>query len=222
LVSIDVLPTLMIEWDRYVEKWFNVSPNSFTDYGFEKMKQEFDRIFDDDLDDDLNEVELSESYMEIRSETIREEVDILLTVPYTSNQRPNKKVGVGKNKRKSRSAYVQGRNHLNTDYYDFSDDDNISGSEIPLSRIEREGRGNSLEDVIVTDENIKIVMRLPINNRRENIKVVAYSDNSIALSYLNSEGIRCRYASIVPYNIDIETARSTYRNGILEITLRRK
>jgi HSP20 family protein len=66
------------------------------------------------------------------------------------------------------------------------------------------------------------VLQLPINNRKENIKVVAYSDKSIAIPHLSSEGKQRRYTSVIPYSIDIETARSTYRNGILEITFNRK
>ncbi len=98
---------------------------------------------------------------------------------------------------------------------------NIAGSEIPLSRVQKEGR-ESFEDVIVTDENIKVVTQLPINNRRENIQVIAYSDNSVSISYLNSEGKRSSRTLVLPYSIDIETAKSTYRNGILEITFNRK
>ena len=62
---------------------------------------------------------------------------------------------------------------------------------------------------------------MPINNRKEDIKVVAYSNNSVTISYLDSEGNNCSSDLVIPYNIDIETARSTYRNGILEITFNR-
>jgi HSP20 family molecular chaperone IbpA len=116
---------------------------------------------------------------------------------------------------------VKRRNHHNSDYYNLADDDNFTDSKVSGSRIKREGR-ESLEDVIVSDENIKVVLQLPINNRKENIKVVAHSDNSIAISHLSSEGKQRRYTSVTPYSIDIETARSTYRNGILEITFNRK
>jgi HSP20 family molecular chaperone IbpA len=66
------------------------------------------------------------------------------------------------------------------------------------------------------------VLQLPINNKRENIQAIAYSDNSITISYLSPEGKRSSRTSALPYGIDIETARSTYRNGILEITFDRK
>jgi hypothetical protein len=50
------------------------------------------------------------------------------------------------------------------------------------------------------------VLQLPINNRKENIKVVAYINKSIAISHLSSEGKQRRYTSVIPYSINIETA----------------
>jgi HSP20 family molecular chaperone IbpA len=66
------------------------------------------------------------------------------------------------------------------------------------------------------------VLQLPINNKKENIQVIAYSDNSVSISYLNFDGKRISCTSALPYSIDVETARSTYKNGILEITFNRK
>jgi HSP20 family protein len=208
------------DWSGYVEKWFNTSSIDFADHeldtmrqelliGFDKLTEEFDKIFNDDL----NEFKFLESYMEVRSETVREEVDVLLYGSYPLNLRPNKNTRVSKIRR-IKPVSVQRRNH--------TDDDDITGSKRKLSRIEKEEGRESLEDVIVTDKNVRVVTQLPINNRRENIRVVAYSDNSVTISHLNSEGKRCRSTSVIPYKIDIETARSTYKNGILEITFNRK
>lgn len=216
----------MNDWDRYLEEWFNASAIASTDYESETMKQEltvvFDKLdeqFDRIFVDDLNEFKFSESYMEVSSETVRE-IDVLLYGSYGLNLRPNESAKVSKNTRNVRPASVQRRNNFYS-HYNLAYDDNIPDSKVPLFRIKREGR-ESLEDVITTDESIKVVLQLPINNRRENIKVVAYSDNSIAISHLSSDGERCRYTTIIPYNIEIDTARSTYRNGILEITFNRK
>jgi len=221
----------MNDWNRYIEEWFNVSSITLADYefdimeeelfgGFDKLTEEFDRIFNDDL----NELEFSEPYMGVRSETIREEDDDVIPYgSYTVNIRPNKNTRVRKIRRNVKPASVQRRNHLNSYYYNPTDDnDNIAVSTVSLPRIKKEGARESLEDIIVTDKNIKVVLQLPINNTRENIKVVAYSDNSITISHLSSEGKRCRRTSVIPYNINIETARSTYKNGILEITFNRK
>ena len=49
---------------------------------------------------------------------------------------------------------------------------------------------NTPEDVIVSGKNIKIVLQLPTNNKKGNIKIVANYDNSITISHLNCDGIR--------------------------------
>ena len=89
------------------------------------------------------------------------------------------------------------------------------------SKAEREGR-ELFEDLIVTDENIKVVLQLPSNNQRENIQIFAYNDNSLSISFLSSKGKRSSRTLALPYGIDLETTRSTYRNRILEITFNRK
>lgn len=196
----------MNDWTRFIEKWFNESQIPFADYEFDIMKQElligFDELtedFDRVFNDDPNELEFSESCTRVRGENVRKEL-ILLHSSYPSNPRPNKNTRKNKTRKSAKPAPVQRRN---------------------LFRVEKEGR-ESFEDVIVSDEIIKVVLQLPINNKRENIQVIAYSDNSITISYLSSEGKRSSRTSALPYGIDIETARSTYRNGILEITFDRK
>jgi HSP20 family molecular chaperone IbpA len=194
----------MNDWTKFIEKWFNESQIAFSDYEFDIMKQElllgFDELtedFDRVFNDDLNEMELSGSYIRMRRENVRKEL-VLLHGSCPLNVRPKKKKN--KTRKSVKPAPVQ------------------RGT---LSRVQKERR-ESFEDVIVSDENIKVVLQLPINNKRENIQVTAYSDNSITISYLNSEGKRSRRTSALPYGIDIETARSTYRNGILEIAFKRK
>ena len=199
-------PTLMNDRTRFIEKLFNESQILFADYKFDIMKQElltgFDELtedFDRVFNDDLNELEFSESCIRVRGENVRKEL-ILLHSSYPSNPRPNKNTRKNKSRISAKPAPVQRSN---------------------LFRVEKEGR-ESFEDVIVSDEIIKVVLQLPINNKRENIQVIAYSDNSITISYLSPEGKRSSRTSALPYGIDIETASSTYRNGILEITFDRK
>lgn len=215
----------MNDWTRFIEKWFNESQIAFVDYefdrqelllGFNELTEDFDRVFNDDP----NELEFSESHMRVRSKNVIKEL-ILVHSSYPLDLRLNKNTRKNKTRKSVKPASVQRRNRLNSYRYNLTDDSNIAGSEIPLSRAEKEGR-EYFEDVIVTDENIKAVTQLPINNRRENIQVIAYSDNSISISYLNSEGKRSSRTLVLPYSIDIETAKSTYRNGILEITFNRK
>ena len=189
---------------RFIEKWFNESQIAFTDYGFNIMKQELSVGFDElteDFDRVLNdELEFSESYVRSRSENITEEV-ILLHSSYALN--PSNK----NTRNKTRPVSVRRHNRLN--------------SKIPSSTAEREGR-ELFEDLIVTDENIRVVLQLPSNNQRENIQIIANNDNSVSISFLSSKGMRSSRTIALPYGIDLETARSTYRNRILEITFNRK
>lgn len=216
----------MNDWTRFIESWFDELQIAFVDYEFDVMKQElllgfneltedFDRVFNDDQ----NELEFSESHMRVRSNVIKEL--ILVHNSHPLDLRSNKNTRKTKTRKSGKPAPVQRRNRLNSYRYNLTDDSNIAGSKIPLSRVEQEGR-ESFEDIIVTDMNIKVVTQLPINNRRENIQVIAYSDNSVSISYLNSEGKRSSRNLAIPYCIDIENAKSTYRNGILEITFNRK
>jgi HSP20 family molecular chaperone IbpA len=202
-------PTLMNDWARLIEKWFIESQIPYADYesdimkqelliGFDELTEDFDRVFNDDPNDP-NELEFSESRTRVRGENVSKEF-ILLHSSYPSNLRPNKNTRKNKSRKSAKPAPVQRRS---------------------LSRVETEGR-ESFDDVLVSNENIKVVLQLPINNKRENIQVIAYIDNSITFSYLSSEGKRISHTSALPYGIDIETARSTYRNGILEIIFDRK
>jgi HSP20 family protein len=183
--------------------------------GFDKLTREFDRIFNANL----NESEFSESYVGVKSETLREEIDAIPYSSYPVNLRPNNNTKARKARRNIKPVPVQRHNHLNSHYYNLIDDDN--NITVPLPRIKKE-ESDSLEDIIATDKNIKVVSQLPVNNRREDVKVVAYNDNSVTISYLSSGRKRHYRSLVIPYNIDIETAKSTYKNGILEITFNRK
>jgi hypothetical protein len=217
----------MNDWDIYIEEWISRSSMAFAVYEFDLMKEEsfigFDKItedFDRIFNDELNDLEFSGSYMGVSSNNVEDDVDIIMYASYPSNIKLNENAQKRKTKRNAKHASVKRRKHLNSYTYNLTDGDNITGSTVPLPLIENEG-GQYLEDVIVTDKSIKVVSQMPINNRKEDIKVVAYSNNSVTISYLDSEGNNCSSTLVIPYNIDIETARSTYRNGILEITFSR-
>jgi HSP20 family molecular chaperone IbpA len=216
----------MNDWDICIEEWISSSSMAFAQYEFDLIKQEpsigFDKItedFDRIFNDELNDLEFSESYMGVSSDNVKEEVDIIMYAYYPSNIKLNKNTQKRRTKRNAKPASVKSRKHLNSYSYNLTDGDNITGSTVPLPVTENERE--YLEDVIVTDKSIKVVSQMPITNRKEDIKVVAYSNNSLTISYLGSEGNNCRSTLVIPHNIDIETARSTYRNGILEITFNR-
>jgi HSP20 family protein len=89
-------------------------------------------------------------------------------------------------------------------------------STTPVISAERE----PLADVTTTDKEIKVVLEMP-GVSKENIKVNAY-DGSVEIS--TTEDAQRKYHETIelPSETDIETAKSSYNNGILEITFKKK
>jgi HSP20 family molecular chaperone IbpA len=191
-------------WNMHLQTWMDIFSDDEPDLMALEIVREFDNLtkkFYGIFDDDLNKwAESSETYVGIRSEVVREEMGIVLDSSYPV-ARPNKNAKVRKFKRKVETVPVSAK--------------------IVKSRIEKVEQDSS-EDVIVSDKNIKLVFQLPINNKKENVKVVANEDYSITISHLNNEGKRCTRTLDIPYTIDSETAKATYKNGILEVTFDRQ
>ena len=192
-------------WNRQIERWMDIFSDDEPHLmalelvrEFNKLTKKFYGIFDDD--DLIEWGESSEIYMGIRSGVVREEVGVVLDSFYPV-ARPNKNAKVRKFKRKIETLPVSGK--------------------AVKSRIEKVEQDSS-EDVIVSDKNIKIVFQLPINNKKENVKVVANEDYSITISHLNNEGKRCTRTLDIPHNIVSEAAKATYKNGILEVKFDRQ
>jgi HSP20 family protein len=76
-----------------------------------------------------------------------------------------------------------------------------------------------LIDISSTDKEVKIVAEMP-GLSKEKIRIDAY-DNNVEIK---SEDPNRKYHKTieVPEDIDIESAKSNYNNGILEITFKRK
>jgi HSP20 family protein len=76
-----------------------------------------------------------------------------------------------------------------------------------------------LADVTTTDKEVKVVVEMP-GVSKENIRINAY-DTSVEVT---TTGTDRKYHEVIdlPEETDIETARSTYKNGILEITFDKK
>lgn len=165
---------------------------------FDNLAKNLYSVFDDDLDEWAKS---SDIYVGIGSEVVRHEVDIVLDSSSYPVARSNNHAKARKIKRKVETVYP------------------VSDKTIEFG-IEKVGQ-NISEDVIVSDKNIKIVLQFPTNNKKGNIKVVANSDNSITISHLNYDGIRCTRTLDLPYEIDFETAKATYKNGILVVAFDR-
>lgn len=85
----------------------------------------------------------------------------------------------------------------------------------PLISSERE----PLADITAKDMEIKVILEMPGVNK-ENIKINAY-DTTLEV---RSDDPQRKYHEVIdlPPEADVETARSTYKNGILEIVFDKK
>ena len=88
-----------------------------------------------------------------------------------------------------------------------------------FSKPEISGETEPLMDVTTTDKEVKVVVELP-GVSKDKIKVNAY-DNTVEVK---SEDPQRKYHRTIeiPPETDIETAKSAYNNGILEITFKKK
>ena len=187
-------------WNRQIERWMDIFSDDERDpmglelvREFDYLTKKFYSIFDDDWDESRADSQLQ---MRIRSEFFREEV-VVVKHDFYSDFRPKQR----KVRRKVKPKPIPAKGHI----------DKILGS----------GKDTS-EDVVVSDKKIKVVLQLPINNKKDNVKVVANDDYSVTISHLNYEGKRCTRTLDIPYDIEFEAAKATYKNGILEVTFDRQ
>jgi HSP20 family protein len=88
-----------------------------------------------------------------------------------------------------------------------------------FGRPEISGETEPLIDVTTTDKEVKVVVEMP-GVSKDKIKVNAY-DNMVEVK--SEDPQRKYHRSIeIPSETDIETAKSTYNNGILEISFKKK
>ena len=77
-----------------------------------------------------------------------------------------------------------------------------------------------LADVTTTDKEVKVVVEMP-GVTKSNIKISAYN-NSVEVQTIENAERKYHEVIDLPEETDIETASSTYNNGILEIIFKKK
>jgi HSP20 family protein len=85
----------------------------------------------------------------------------------------------------------------------------------PVISSERE----PMSDITTTDKDVKVVVELP-GVSKQDIKINAY-DGTVEITTTDPKR---KYHEVIdiPVETDIETAKSSYNNGILEITFKKK
>lgn len=77
-----------------------------------------------------------------------------------------------------------------------------------------------LADVVTTDKEVKVVVEMP-GISKEDIKINAF-DSSVEISTVEAAKRKYRRVVELPADADTNTAKSSYQNGILEITFNKK
>ena len=80
-----------------------------------------------------------------------------------------------------------------------------------------------MADVVTSDtsdKEVKVVVEIPGIDKKD-IKVNAY-DNSVEISTADTSQRKYKHTVELPGEPDLESAKSIYRNGILEITFNKK
>jgi HSP20 family protein len=90
------------------------------------------------------------------------------------------------------------------------------GMTTPALTAERE----PLADVTTTDKDVKVTVEMP-GVSKQDIKISA-QEGSVEVSTTESASKKYRRLIELPPEADLETAKSTYTNGILEITFKKK
>jgi HSP20 family protein len=110
-------------------------------------------------------------------------------------------------------------NRFAADDYDDGASGNIEYAHGPPKIKQKE----PLEEIIVADKTIKLVLEMPIVDKKD-IKINAYNKrhNNCVEIFCYNQNTRYHRIISIPSNADIMSAKSTYNNGILEITFNKK
>jgi HSP20 family protein len=98
---------------------------------------------------------------------------------------------------------------------------NIAGQHLGIDKqpqitTERE----PLSDITTTDNEVKVILEMP-GIKKEDIKINAY-DEKVEIKTADNAQRKYNKMLDLPKQADLKTARSTYNNGILEVTFDKK
>src|SRR3954465_1290119 len=97
---------------------------------------------------------------------------------------------------------------------------NIVGQHLGIDKPQISAEREPLSDITTTDNEVKVILEIP-GIKKEDIKINAYDEK---VEIKTAENAQRKYHKIIdlPKQADLETARSTYNNGILEVTFDKK
>jgi HSP20 family protein len=195
-----------------VRRWDYMNPFSRSSFGlasedwlreFNRMKDEMEHVFEETTQDiERIPKELVREYQTTAGEMAREIGPLVYGYSYTVGADGKPRFREFGNVRPSQRSLGGRRSGL--------------GAPPPMLTADRE----PMADVTTTDKEVKVTVEMPGITKQE-IKVSAY-EGVVEVSTI--EKAKRKYHRIIdlPSETDIETARSTYSNGILEIIFDKK
>jgi HSP20 family protein len=97
---------------------------------------------------------------------------------------------------------------------------NIAGQYLGIQKPQITAEREPLSDITTTDKEVKVVLEMP-GIKKDDIKINAY-DEKVEIKTVDNAQRKYHKVIDLPKSTDIETARSTYNNGILEVTFDKK
>jgi HSP20 family protein len=191
-------------WDRDIDEWFKRFGFGPTGRGraggssivreFEEMRREMERMFEETIQNvDRMPKNLVREYETSEGSKVREIGPIVYGYSVTVGPDGKPQVREFGNVRPP-----------------------VAGARAPQLTDQRE----PLADIVTTDKEVKVVIEMPGVNKQD-IKVSSY-DSSAEVSTTDTAAIKYHTVIELPPEADIETAKSTYNNGILEIIFGKK
>jgi HSP20 family molecular chaperone IbpA len=130
--------------------------------------------------------------------------------------KPNKLVGKYKKAKRSKSKKVCCNNLTNISETDEKLKMKQHGYNIIDYPRNISRKDDPLVDIIKSENQVKIVIEMPLVNKKD-IHIDAYDDHVEVYSSTVQESNKYHHVIKIPSDLDINSGKSTYRNGILEI-----
>jgi HSP20 family protein len=191
---------------RRTEDWFGDDGGIFA--GFDQMRRQIERMFEEQQLEDVQAKapkELVREYETPEGGKVREIGPIVYGYSATIGPDGKPRVREFGNVRPGMKAGI-------------STSDGLRGAGERATQITAERE--PLSDIITTDKEVKVVVELPGANK-ENIKVNAY-EGSVEIKADAQDRKYRRVVDIPAADIDLQSVKSTFKNGLLEIVFKRK
>jgi HSP20 family protein len=187
---------------RRTDDWFG---NTFA--GFDQMRRQMEKMFEEQLEDMQTKApkELVREYETPEGGKVREIGPIVYGYSATIGPDGKPRVREFGNVRPGMKAGI-------------STGDELRGAGERATQITAERE--PLSDVITNDKEVKVVVELPGANK-ENIKVNAY-EGSVEVKADAQDRKYRRVVDIPAADVDLQSVKSTFKNGLLEIVFKRK